>query len=261
MSEMAVAERNHNHVALEKLAQELSEDARRAFPPGMHILKKEIIDFAFQNGSIKSVAELGCVWNVDGIYGRYIGEKYNPAKIMMVDLIWNARALALCAAHPSITTVTANFATRQMVEEIGPIDCAIFFDILLHMVSPDWGALLEMYAPNTKTFLIANPQFISSTRTTRLLDLPRERYLDLIPDHSDRSIYAKTFDNPYQFDESQGKPLRDSAYVWQWGITNRDLVDSMDRLGFDLTFSKRGPHRYGRAKEMVQWGFVFERRT
>ena len=93
----------------------IDRDLEREYESNFQLIKKEVIDYAFSRLSIDTVAELGCVWGVNGAYGRYIADVYQPKKVTMVDLLWNERALGLCRQHAPIETMIANFCDDSTV--------------------------------------------------------------------------------------------------------------------------------------------------
>lgn len=246
------------HLELRKI--EIEKDLDRNYDGNFQIIKKDVIDIAFSKLKINKIAELGCVWGVDGAYSRYISESYSPEKIIMVDALWNKDAIEKCSQHQSIEIVKGDFCQLDVVKSVGTVDAVIFFDILLHMVNPDWDSVLRMYADYTSSFLIVNPQYLASNVTMRLWDLDKEAYFQNVPHDPERPIYKRTMANPFEYDESQKKILRDSTYVWQWGITNSDLIDKLDRLGFELMFLKRGDIYYGRKRNFLDFAFIFVKR-
>lgn len=239
--------------------EQLKEDLNFDYPDRVTVFKKEVIDYAFSRFEISSVAELGCIWGVDGAYGQYIHDKYHP-QVTMVDAIWSDEARKKCAVRPDIKTIDGNFCDTDMPERIGKVDVVIFFDILLHMVAPNWDELLRMYSDHTDMFLIVNPQLTSTDITVRLLDLGHDEYFRNIPHPPDYPIYKRVFENPWEMDLSQNKPLRDTFYIWQWGITNHDLIDKMDKLGFELTMMQKGTLYYGEARDFHDYGFIFKKK-
>ena len=92
-------------------------------------------------------------------------------------------------------------------------------------------------------------------------DLDRETYFQTVPHDPTQKSYARAFANPYEYDKSQRKILRDASYIWQWGITNHDLMDVMERLGFELIFLKRGDIYYGKMKNFIDYAFIFVKRS
>ena len=61
---------------LQTVCNELKDDISLQLRDNMMLIKKEAIDFCFRHYNVNLVAELGCVLNVEGAYGRYIAEKH-----------------------------------------------------------------------------------------------------------------------------------------------------------------------------------------
>ncbi|MCP3851076.1 MAG: class I SAM-dependent methyltransferase [Gammaproteobacteria bacterium] len=240
---------------------ELSSDLLRTYNGNFQLIKKDVIDFSFEKLKLDSIAELGCTWGVDGAYGQYIADKYQPKNITMVDLNWNEEILYMCKKHKCIKTINDNFCTPSVSKQIGKVDAVIFFDLLLHFVNPDWNTVLSNYAKQTSCFMIVNPQYFGSETTIRLWDLDQETYFKTVPHNPEQKAYARMLKNPYEFDKSQQKVLRDAAYVWQWGITNHDLINVMDRLGFELIYLKQGNIKYGKLKVFLDYAFIFVKKS
>jgi hypothetical protein len=231
------------------------------FIDNFQLIKKDVIDFAFEKLRLKTIAELGCVWGVNGAYSRYISGKYSPSRIVMVDAIWNEFAMAECTKYPCIETIDGDFCNTETIGKVGKIDAVIFFDLLLHLVNPDWNSVLRMYSKYTSCFMIVNPQYFGTDTTIRLWDLDYDTYFQSVPHDPTQKSYARTIANPYEYDEKQKKILRDVFYVWQWGIKNHDLIDLMDRLGFESIFLKRGNIAYGKNRMFNDYGFIFVKRS
>ena len=53
-------------------------DMQRTYPVRFTLFKKNVIDYSTSHFRIKRVAEYGCVWGVDGAYGKYFHDKYDP---------------------------------------------------------------------------------------------------------------------------------------------------------------------------------------
>jgi hypothetical protein len=204
-------------------------------------LKKETIDYVFNNFDINSIAELGCVWGVEGVYGRYIATKYPNTQVSMVDSHWTKEAKELCGELSNITTFSDNFGKSEMPTKIGKVDAVIFFDVLLHQVAPNWDRMLQMYTPYTDFFIIVNPQYTGSPVTVRLLDLGYEEYFVNVPHDKDHPNYKNLFEKMYEINpEHDNRIWRDIHSVWQWGITDTDLIYKMHELGFNPVFIKNG---------------------
>jgi hypothetical protein len=152
-----------------------------------------------------------------------------------------------------------NFGDREVAEALGQIDVAMFFDVLLHQVAPDWHEVLAIYAPHCRRFAIVQPQW-NDAQTVRLLDLGKDEYLASIPggENAHGTIYDGLFDRLDQINEQRGRAWRDVHDIWQWGISDRDLIERMAALGFGLRmFENTGPWR-GLAR-FHDAAFVFDR--
>ena len=103
--------------------------------------------------------------------------------------------------------------------------------MLLHAVAPDWDEVLDLYAPQTSCFVIAQPQWEGSSDTVRLHDLERERYLEVMPPAIASSGLIDRLDDWFP---AQQRPMRDARTAWQWGITDADLERKLGELGFEL---------------------------
>lgn len=76
---------------------------------------------------------------------------------------------------------------------------------------------------------------------------------------SDSFIYKKLFEIPNEVHPQHNKPWGDIHNVWQWGITDKDLVRIMNQLGFDLVYYRN----YGQFcdfKSFENHAFVFLRK-
>jgi hypothetical protein len=214
----------------------LQQDLKRTYPENFMPMKKALLDYAFAHAQIDRVAELGCVWGIDCAYGLYVLDKYKPSKVVMVDTHWTDTALAKCKPHSQITTIQNNFGQQELPEQIGKVDAIILFDVLLHQVAPDWDRILQMYADYTDLFLIVNPQFKASPITVRLLDLGKEEYFKNVPHDPEHPTYQALFSKMYELHPDHQRIWRDVHHIWQWGITNRDLSETMRQLGYETIY-------------------------
>jgi len=224
--------------------------------------KLNAIDFAFDNVDIKSVAELGCTWDIDCAYGVYAAEKYGLDRIAFVDMEWPHTAVEKCNATAGGEIIKGNFGDNETSNKVGNVDAVILFWVLLHQVRPDWDKVLEMYAEKTNCFIIANPQWNISKDTIRLLDLGEEEYFKNVPAANDHSHYVELFkniDNPAP-SYTDGRKLRDAHYIWQWGITNNDLVKVLERLGFEMIYCVNNG-QFGSLENFHDYTFVFVKKN
>ena len=160
---------------------------------------------------------------------------------------------------PNLSHVQGNFGSRDVARSIGTVDVGIFFDVLLHQVAPDWDEVLEIYAPVCRRFCIVQPQW-NGPETVRLLELGEERYMAALPKDSAAhgSIYDGLFARLDEVNEQRGRPWRDVHDIWQWGITDADLIARAEELGFGMQlFENTGPWRG--LEHFHESVFVFER--
>ncbi len=236
--------------------QRAAEEQETALPAA----KARAIDYTVEKLGIQSFASLD------------FGEAFGQAAFHTIDkpsvqrgVLVDARArrprdhllsaIEQAAELPGMEVLDGTFSDPETVTEIGHVDAVLLFDLLVRMVDPDWDRLLEMYAPATSAFVIANPQWEGGKTTVRLIDLGRERYLTAVPPW--RS-HIELFDRLDEWHEGQQRPYRNALHVWQWGLTDADLERKMDELGFsrerEWTF-KPPPSTEG----FVNKSFVFAR--
>jgi len=211
-------------------------DLNRQYCENFMFEKKELIDRAFFGGKVKSFAELGCVWGVDCAYGLYACEKYDSSKVIMVDAHWTETAKNRCAKYTNIIRIEDNFGNADLPEKIGHVDAVILFDVLLHQVAPDWNRVLQIYAPHTKSFIIYNQQYIASPISVRLLDLGKEEYFKNVPHDPEHPTYTSLFSKMWELNLQHNRIWRDVHHVWQWGITDKDLIATLEQLNFKLEY-------------------------
>lgn len=193
--------------------------------------KLELIDRAKLKGA-KTFLELGGIGDVEGGYSFYALS--NDCQVTMVDknmtdFIRNKKKIMNLTR---LTLIEGRF--HEVIEKIKPVDCILLFYILLHQVNPDWNKILEMYAPKTKMFAIFDPRY-TGKETVRLMNLPNY--------HDYTSLKNDSLD-------------RDNIDVWQWGITDDDLISKMKELDFRLHFfENRG--LFPNTKMMENHSFLF----
>jgi hypothetical protein len=211
--------------------------------PNLSLTKLGVIDYCFEKLGAESFADLGGVWGIDGAYARYAADAHSPARGVVVDEDFTERYLELERELPNLGHVRGNFCDRAVAEQVGKVDVVFLFDVLLHQVAPDWNEVLETYAPFCRRLAIVQPQW-NGPGTVRLIELGETEYLSAIPKREDAhgSIYDGLFDRLDEINEQRGRPWRDVHDIWQWGITDRDLIDRMATLGFGLrSFENIGP--------------------
>jgi hypothetical protein len=224
--------------------------------------KLDLIDHAFATYGLRSFAELGCAWGVDGGYGFYALERHPIDKAVQVDAVITDAMKARAPSHPQLTLLNRNFGDADVPGLIGDVDAVIFYDVLLHQVRPNWDEVLALYAPRTRAFVIYNQQWVRDADTVRLVELGKEEYFRSVPAGSEgfRS-YINLFDNLDQLVPEVVPPRkrRDNLAIWQWGITDSDLVKAAERLGFRMQFFRNHGSAFG-IPPFENHAFVFTRK-
>ena len=208
--------------------------------PSLSPDKLKLIDFAFEKMHAKSFIDLGGVWGVEAGYTFYALQKYPIQSAFLVDNEYTDKTIKESKKHKNLKTIQGNFGDPKIANQLGKVDVTFLFDVLLHQVNPDWKEIIEMYATKTVNFLVFNPQWVKGNRTVRLLDLGKEEYLrnvvTNVPFHENSPSYQHLFDDLDAINPQSGKKWRDLSYVWQWGITDEDLIDKMKELGFKMHY-------------------------
>jgi len=198
-----------------------------------------VIERAFERCQVRSFADLGGVWAVDGGYTFAALEQFEIERACLVDEDHTDAVRRRATAHPQLELICANFGAQSTADQVGEVDAVILFDVLLHQVSPDWDQILELYAPRTRSFLIVNPQWTGNADAVRLLDLGREEYLRSVPP---LDLHSEVFAKLEETNPQRGRPWRDVHDIWQWGISDAALTAALGRLGFELVyFEDTGP--------------------
>jgi hypothetical protein len=193
-------------------------------------LKLRAIDVAFQRFACRSSADLGAVWGVDAGYSLYVADNYAPERVVICDDDFTDPIVERARRDERIELIEGNFGTDEIAAQVGAVDALLMFDILLHQVDPDWDALLAMYAPRTRCFVLAGPWWRGES-TVRLLDLGRDEYLETVPL---REVHEPVMDKLQEFNDRRGRLWRDVHDIWQWGIADQHLRQRMRGLGFVL---------------------------
>jgi hypothetical protein len=240
-------------------------DRKRAFfgaADKFNFDKRDLIDLAYRrcDPAPGSFADLGGIWNVDGAYTYYTLAEHGAARAFLVDFAISEAATRASRGHRGLTLIKGNFASEQVMEKIGEVDAVFLFDVLLHQVKPDWDEILRAYAKRTRYFVIYNQQWTGSTHTVRLLDLGEEEYFRNIPPNSrDLPSYSGLFEKLHErVIPEKDRVWRDMTSVWQWGITDGDLLEAMQGLGFKMQHY-RNCGRFGALPNFENHGFVFQR--
>lgn len=224
--------------------------------------KLALIDLAFTRFPIRTFADLGAVWGVDGGYTFHAMRTHGIETAFMVDSGFTDKVREEKAAFPGLTLVQGNIGTEAVASQLGHVDAVFLFDVLVHQVLPDWDGVLELYAPRTDHFLIYNQQFVAAASSVRLLDLGYEQYMRNVPRNSDPALYAELFEHMYEIHPRwrwDRRVRRDTPDIWQWGVVDHELIATMHALGFGLQHFAN----HGTAFELDNFenhAFVFARR-
>lgn len=218
-------------------------------------IKLRAVEAALALPGVDSVADLGGVWAVDGAYTFHALQTAALRRAVLVDEDITAAVRERARDHPQLELVEANFGAEATAERVGEVGVALLFDVLLHQVAPDWDEILVRYAARAQAVAVVQPQYLAAERTTRLIDLGRERYLEQVPS---LDIHEALFDRLDEPHPQRGRPWRDVHDVWQWGITDADLRERMRALGFrEVHFEDAG--HWGELEHFAQRAFVFAR--
>lgn len=223
--------------------------------------KAELIDQAFTtlDPPLKSFADLGGVWGVDGAYTFYTLHKHAPERAFIADTSFTEATRTRKEEWDNLSLVRGNFGSQEVADQVGKVDAVFLFDVLLHQVQPDWQDVLKLYAPNVNAFIVFNQQWTGSEDTVRLIELGKEEYFKNIPHTVDEPIYENLFDKLDEPFHPNGDRLwRDLTSVWQWGMTDKHLTQVMEGLGFKLVWNKNYG-RFGTLPNYEDHAFIFQR--
>jgi hypothetical protein len=218
-------------------------------------IKRRLIDVAVQRAGIRSVADLGGVWAVDGKYLFHALDSGPMDRAVMVDTHPSEAFLARARAYPQLEVIEGNFGDRATAVRVGPTDAVILFDVLLHQVRPDWDEVLEMYARQTRCLIVFNQMWTGGPRTVRLLDLGRDEYLRNVPASE---FHEEALDRLDEIAIDHGRPWRDVHHIWQWGIVRSDLESRVADLGFEQ-MHHRSAGRFAGLPHVDEHGWVWVR--
>jgi hypothetical protein len=220
---------------------------------------------AFETHRITSFADLGGSWGVLGGYSYLALMTFEIGRAYLVDAFVPPEVPTRFAPYSQFQIIKGAFGQPRVIDAVPDVDAILMFDILLHQVDPDWGQILARYAPKTRHLLIYNQQWVGGDATVRLTDMPPEQYVANTPFAADpdraaalaavKNIYAG-FGAPHK--SFGGKERKDTPDIWQWGITDADLIARCVDLGFEL----KSRTKYGRFSSLQNFenhGFVFTR--
>lgn len=243
--------------AIKRLRIKMLEDAQRYGP--LTLPKLDALEFAFGCLGASSFADLGAAYRVHGGYSFYALDSCGATRAVIVDTHPTERLIIGASARKGVEILQGNFGDPEIVEKVGDVDAVVVFDVLLHQVAPDWDELLALYAPRTRLFIMHNPQWLGP-KTVRLLDLGEEKFLASVPKIRNEAVYRAAIDRPDEINPAHGRPNRDVHHIWQWGITDTDLISRMRSLGFALRYFQ--DHGYfWQLENFRNHSFIFEKGT
>ena len=163
-------------------------------------------------------------------------------------------------AEGTLRLIRGNFGEELVVQQIENVDAVFLFDVLLHQVKPDWDEILKIYSEHTRYFVIYNQQWTGSERTVRLLDLGLEEYFRNVPHQREElPTYEALFDKMNEeIQPGEKRVWRDNPAVWQWGITDNDLLHTMENLGYKVQYYKNCG-RFGSLPNFENHALVFQK--
>jgi hypothetical protein len=201
--------------------------------------KLRLIDIVFTKyfPEATSFVDLGGVWKVNAAYSLHTLKIPSIQRGTLVDTDYPAKLEATLIGQKKLKIVRGDFSQQQLIDNIGKVDVVFLFDVLLHQANPDWDEVLNRYSEYCSCFVIYNQQFIRSEETVRLLDLPLEEYISLIPEYQ-KEYCRYVFSHKDEIHPKYKKPLKDIHNIFQWGITDNGLRSTMNRLGYREAYFK-----------------------
>ncbi len=171
----------------------------------------------------------------------------------LVDYAFTPAVLQTAKRDRRLRLLHGNFGSPEVIREVPAVDVILLFDVLLHQVDPDWDGIIRAYAASTRSFAVVQPQWVGSAATVRLVDLGREKYLANVPRLPEHELL---FDRLEERHVIHNRPYIDVPDVWQWGITDDDLISAMGAAGFTTVHQENGG-RWGELPAFEMHGFVF----
>ena len=220
--------------------------------------KLALIDTAHRLTNFDSIADLGGVWGVEGGYLFHALDTMPVKRAVMVDTHPTEKFLAKARNYSQLEVLKGNFGDPQIARQVGPIGAVILFDVLLHQVNPDWDEVVRTYASVAETLIIYNQQWTGSDRTERLLELGEEAYFRNVPHRRTQDPYKHLFARLDEKHPDHDRTWRDVHHIWQWGITDEDLVSVAEACGMRLVH-RADLGKFGRLVNFRNRGFIFTR--
>lgn len=191
--------------------------------------KVRMIDMVAERGELRTVADIGGVWKVEGGYARHAFSLEGVERVQLVDLHMSDDVRAFAAENEGFDLVEADMGSPDTPDLIGDVDLVLLYDVLLHQANPDWDEILTRYSARAGHVAVAGPRWGLGTDVVRLPDLGRERYRAIVPASPDDDLL---FDRPDEWIDRYQRKRRDAHAHWQWGIPTAAISAKMTELGF-----------------------------
>ena len=220
--------------------------------------KLDLISFAVRRLGVQTFADLGGVWGVEAGYTFYALDLGTTSGVL-VDIAPTDTVVSVARTYPQLRVIRGDFGTEAMAAEVGNVDAVFLFDTLLHQVAADWDQVLEMYSRYARCLLIYNQQWVGPGRRVRLLELGEDEYFRNVPHTRNEGPYEGLFaklDSPHP--GYVNRKWRDVRDIWQWGITDGDLLEKVQGLGYDLQFFLNDGN-FGSLRNFQNHAFLFSR--
>lgn len=219
--------------------------------------KADFIRRAAKKHGIASFADLGGCWGVNAGYTLDLLKRHPISRAYVLDGRITQLSRDRGAQYPQLAFIQGQLGEPEVVEQVEFVDALLMLDILLHQVAPDWDNFIERWAGRARVVIIYN-QMWQGELTIRFIDQGTDWYKANVH-HTDSEALEAWFGRLDQIQGSSGKRWRDVHNFWQFGITQRDLINKFSTVGFRLdTFENFGSWP-GNARFQNE-GFVFVRR-
>jgi hypothetical protein len=221
--------------------------------------KLRLIDHVYRSAfpEARTFVDLGGVWKVNGAYSRYTIRRHALSRGIIIDTDYPVGLEEKLSRIPGLSTVRGDFTCNEVLQSIGTVDVAYFFDVLLHQSNPSWSDVLARYAPVASCFVIFNQQYVKGPESLHLTRLPLEQYLALSP-HNREHVCREAYDNRGEIHPVFHKPWIDIHNIFQWAITDNDLTEVVSRLGYRQIYYRN----YGQFSDLPAYenhAFIFVR--
>jgi len=199
--------------------------------------KLRLIDHTFDTvfPQAKSFSDLGGVWKVNGAYSVHTLKRPRIERGILIDTNFPKGLEKRLLRYPRLRVIRGDFTSQQTAEAVGEVDVVYFFDVLLHQANPHWNEVLTLYSKISPCFVIYNQQFTQGEEAIRLTELSLNRYVELVPDLR-LDVYKYVYDHKSEMHPTYGKPWGDIHSIFQWGITDKALRDTMRNLGYEEVY-------------------------